>query len=233
MPGTGGGDPPTPRSTARRSRPEATGDAELLNRFVRHRDQEAFTLLVRRHGPMVLSVCRRVTAQPRMRKRHSRPCSSSSPKGCRSPAREPDRNWLYGVAVRVAQKARRSAAPAAVVRSQSWTCPKPAASPTDPPTDVWPGASRGAGQAPGVVSGRCHTVRPPGIFPLGRRSCAPEFRKDALQPTRGRPEEARRSADTAGRRFGRGAGSRPHSLVIGVIVAVPRVADRENHGLVA
>jgi RNA polymerase sigma factor (sigma-70 family) len=36
------------------------GDAELLERFIAHRDEGAFTLLVRRHGSMVLGVCKRV-----------------------------------------------------------------------------------------------------------------------------------------------------------------------------
>jgi hypothetical protein len=35
-------------------------DAVLLERFVRQRDGVAFEALVRRHGPMVLGVCRRV-----------------------------------------------------------------------------------------------------------------------------------------------------------------------------
>jgi RNA polymerase sigma factor (sigma-70 family) len=35
-------------------------DSQLLARFVRHRDNDAFTALVRRHGPMVLGVCRRI-----------------------------------------------------------------------------------------------------------------------------------------------------------------------------
>src|ERR687886_656071 len=35
-------------------------DAALLDRFVRHGEEAAFALLVARHGPMVLGVCRRV-----------------------------------------------------------------------------------------------------------------------------------------------------------------------------
>src|SRR5271166_1466021 len=35
-------------------------DHQLLERFASERDESAFEVLVRRHGPMILSVCRRV-----------------------------------------------------------------------------------------------------------------------------------------------------------------------------
>ncbi len=43
---------------------EGTGDAQLLQRFVRQRDEAAFAELVDRHGPMVLGVRRRVLRDP-------------------------------------------------------------------------------------------------------------------------------------------------------------------------
>src|SRR5262249_8812025 len=46
-------------SAFRRDVPAAT-DGQLLERFLANRDQCAFEALVRRHGPMVLGVCRRV-----------------------------------------------------------------------------------------------------------------------------------------------------------------------------
>jgi RNA polymerase sigma factor (sigma-70 family) len=39
-------------------------DADLLADFVARRDEAAFAAIVRRHGPMVLGVCRRVTGDP-------------------------------------------------------------------------------------------------------------------------------------------------------------------------
>jgi RNA polymerase sigma-70 factor (ECF subfamily) len=42
--------------------PAHTSDRQLLDRFTRHGDQDAFACLVDRHGGMVLAVCRRVLA---------------------------------------------------------------------------------------------------------------------------------------------------------------------------
>src|SRR5262249_45818654 len=38
----------------------AASDGQLLERFAAQHDEEAFALLVQRHGPMVLNACRRV-----------------------------------------------------------------------------------------------------------------------------------------------------------------------------
>jgi RNA polymerase sigma factor (sigma-70 family) len=91
--------------------PEAPTDRQLLERFVQVRDEAAFAALVERHGPMVLSVCRRVlpdaddandafqaTFLVLVRKADS--------------LKDPDTlaGWLYGVAYRTAQNARVEAA---------------------------------------------------------------------------------------------------------------------------
>lgn len=93
--------------------PEASGlrDAELLEAFVSRRDQSALTVLVRRHGPMVWGVCRRL-----LRDFHDaedafqatflvllRKASSIAPRGMIA-------NWLYGVAYQTSLKARALAA---------------------------------------------------------------------------------------------------------------------------
>src|SRR5690348_15673766 len=46
--------------------PTCTGnltDKQLLERFASQRDEEGFTQLVQRHGPMVLGVCRQILRQ--------------------------------------------------------------------------------------------------------------------------------------------------------------------------
>src|SRR5688500_14498045 len=44
----------------RRDEPAPASDWHLLDRFVKLRDEQAFAVLVQRHGPMVMGVCRRV-----------------------------------------------------------------------------------------------------------------------------------------------------------------------------
>jgi hypothetical protein len=46
----------------RRAAAPTLTDGQLLGRFVADRDADAFAVLVRRHGPRVFAVCRRVVA---------------------------------------------------------------------------------------------------------------------------------------------------------------------------
>lgn len=94
------------------SRPDDDSDPSLVTRFVRSRDEAAFAELVRRHGPMVLGVCRRVL-------RHANDAEDALQATFlilvrrAADIRDPDRlgPWLYGVALRTANKLRSSRRP--------------------------------------------------------------------------------------------------------------------------
>ena len=83
------------------------GDGELLTRYRRERDQDAFGSLVRRHGPMVLGVCRRVLRDSHAAEDAFQATFVVLAKKADA-VRPPDRlaPWLYGVAYRTALKAR-------------------------------------------------------------------------------------------------------------------------------
>jgi RNA polymerase sigma-70 factor (ECF subfamily) len=82
-------------------------DAQFLDCFIARRDEAAFEALVRRHGPMVLGVCRRIAG-------HVENAEDAFQAVFLVLARNADcvvprdvvGNWLYGVACRTALKAR-------------------------------------------------------------------------------------------------------------------------------
>ena len=83
------------------------GDGQLLERYRRRRDQAAFETLVELHGPMVLGVCRRFLRDPRDIEDAFQATFLIL---VRKAAGIRDRgllaSWLYGVALRVATRAR-------------------------------------------------------------------------------------------------------------------------------
>jgi RNA polymerase sigma-70 factor (ECF subfamily) len=86
---------------------DGLSDGQLLETFLANRDEVAFEALLRRYGPMVLGVCRRVLRNPHDAEDAFqatflvlvRKAASIQPPGLVG-------NWLYGVASRTARKAR-------------------------------------------------------------------------------------------------------------------------------
>jgi len=87
--------------------PAVLGDAELVERFVASQDAAAFEALVRRHGPMVLGVCRRVLNDPNDAEDAFQATFVVLLRRIGSLERpQLLANWLYGVAGRTAREAR-------------------------------------------------------------------------------------------------------------------------------
>ncbi len=87
------------------------GEAELLARYARDGDDAAFESLVRRYGPMVLGVCRQLLRDPNDADDAFQATFLVLARRARS-IRDGDLlgNWLYGVARRIALRARADAA---------------------------------------------------------------------------------------------------------------------------
>jgi RNA polymerase sigma factor (sigma-70 family) len=84
---------------------------QLLERFTRLRDEAAFAALVRRYGPMVLGVCRRVLSHVQDAEDAFQATFLVLVRKAGTIARpELLGNWLYGVAYRIAKKAKAHAA---------------------------------------------------------------------------------------------------------------------------
>jgi DNA-directed RNA polymerase specialized sigma24 family protein len=82
-------------------------DGRLLERFAAHREEAPFEVLVRRHGPMVWGICRRV-----LRDHHDAEDAFQATflvlarKAHAIARRDLVANWLYVVAYQTAMKAR-------------------------------------------------------------------------------------------------------------------------------
>ncbi len=99
------------RRLAARQAGAGLSDADLLDRYGRLGDEEAFAVLVRRHGPLVFAACRRVLDNSHDAEDCFQAAFLLLARNARS--RTMPRSlgpWLYGVALRTARKARGKAA---------------------------------------------------------------------------------------------------------------------------
>src|SRR5262245_21040235 len=111
-------------------------DGELVTRFAAAGDPDAFAQLVRRHGPMVLAVCRRVTrhrqdAEDAFQATFlvlARKAGTVNPAGAVA-------GWLFGVAVNAAREARKRAARRSALESLVATPPDSARFEPEPDFD--------------------------------------------------------------------------------------------------
>jgi RNA polymerase sigma factor (sigma-70 family) len=108
-------------------------DGQLLEGFISRRDEAAFEVLVRRHGPMVLGVCRRI-----LRNLHDAEDAFQATflvLACKAASilpREMVGNWLHGVAYHTALKAKAMNAKRRANERAAAALPKPQG-----PDDVW------------------------------------------------------------------------------------------------
>jgi RNA polymerase sigma factor (sigma-70 family) len=116
----------------------ALTDGQLLGRFIDHQDEAAFAALLKRHGPLVWGVCRRLLPHHDAEEAFQatflvlvRKAASVLPRGMVA-------NWLYGVAHRVALHARRTTARRRSRERQVAQMPEPGVAGQEPGHDLLP-----------------------------------------------------------------------------------------------
>ncbi|MEO2087962.1 MAG: sigma-70 family RNA polymerase sigma factor [Gemmataceae bacterium] len=126
-----------PRIAARLSAPDDPPDSALLGRFAADRDADAFALLVARHGPMVLAVCRRVLGNaPDADDAFQAAFLVLVRRAGEVQRRDRLTGWLYVVAYRTATEARRLRARRVSRETPTGEVPDVPAEPAAPDADL-------------------------------------------------------------------------------------------------
>jgi RNA polymerase sigma factor (sigma-70 family) len=112
------------------------GEGQLLERFVADRDEAAFAELVERHGPMVLGICRHWLDDPRdVEDAFQATFLVLVRKAASLRDRETLSNWLFGVSLRVARRARFNAGRRRSRERLTGLTAEMASTPSDGPAD--------------------------------------------------------------------------------------------------
>jgi RNA polymerase sigma factor (sigma-70 family) len=114
------------------------GDGELLGCFIERHDEAALAALVKRHGPMVWGVCRRLLSHHDAEDAFQATFLVLVRKVASVVPRAMVGNWLYGVAHQTALQARRTAARRRAREVQVTVMPDPEAVQSDQWPDVQP-----------------------------------------------------------------------------------------------
>jgi RNA polymerase sigma factor (sigma-70 family) len=125
-------------------------DGQLLGCFVAQRDEAAFAALVRRHGPMVWGVCRRLLNPHDAEDAFQATFLVLVRKAASVVPRERVANWLYGVARQAALQARRTAARRRAREQQVTEMPEPAEREQDLWRDLQPLLDQELSRLPGA-----------------------------------------------------------------------------------
>jgi RNA polymerase sigma factor (sigma-70 family) len=114
------------------------GDGELLGEFIDRHDEAALAAFVRRHGPMVWGVCRRLLCHHDAEGAFQATFLVLVRKAASVVPRAMVANWLYGVAHQTALQARRATARRAGRERQVTEMPEPAVTEQDRWRDLQP-----------------------------------------------------------------------------------------------
>ncbi len=177
-------------------------DAELLRCFLSQdgADAEAaFRVLVERHGPMVMGVCRRMLADHHAAEDAFQATFLVLVRRAGAASRQEKlANWLYGVAVRIAKEARRSGA-RRLARERAFARQQPVARAADTrPGPIAIGPRRGAEPSARKIPCRARDLRAGGEIAARGGTAARGARGDAFEPSGAGPEALARATRAPG-----------------------------------
>ena len=176
-------------------------DGQLLRQYFTHRDETAFAALVRRHGPMVLAVCRRLLRSVEdAEDAFQAAFIVLARKGHRVAGQPTVGGWLHGVAYHVALTVRNRVARRQIKRAPGRDPATPARRARRRPIRAVGSAGSRADAPAGQVPASRDSMRVGGPKPEGSRPATRLARRHLVEPVGDRPQDAGQTDGRTGRR---------------------------------